>query len=238
MRLLLLTALLISAVWGDFYIVNGTEQVRMKELPDGRIDFAALARIPAITKPEKGLHARSDAAGFNHKHLNFRTATIDLRQTNVVLTEYSSKPEGAGYHEIRFGGFGIKPGVMLQLFYHNRWYGVLIGDPLPLLYALFENDEADPQKAYDAVAASRNAFPDDKKLSEYEEKWKARAHLAEQRSRAEEINQTYALYFGTKSPRSKKFYATRTRSEIEAFFKEFPDSPLKPSLTELLEKLE
>jgi hypothetical protein len=238
MRLFLLSALLVSAVWGDFYIVNGDEQVRMEELPGGKVDFAALAQIPVVRKPKKGLHVRSDTEGFNHKHLNFRTATINLRQTNVVLTEYSSESEKPGVYDIRFGDVEFDEGVMLQLFYHNHWYGAVIGDPLAILHALFDDTAADPQKAFDAVTAARKAFPDDPELSKYEKVWEKKAYLARQHARAEQIRQTYALYLGTKSPGSKKFYAAQTRSEIEAFFKEFPDSPLKPSLTELLETLE
>jgi hypothetical protein len=238
MRGFLIAALLATAAWGDFYIVNGDEQVKMREITSGKIDFSALAQIPAVRKPKKGLHARSDTEGFNHKHLNFRTATVNLRQTNVVLTEYSAASERPGSYDIRFGDVEIKEGVMLQLFYHNRWYGAIIGDPLAILHAIFGDVTADPQKAYEAVAAARKAFPDDPVLTGYEKEWKARAYLARQHARAEQINQTYALYLGTKSPGSKKFYAAQTRSEIEAFIKEFPDSPLKPSLDKLLKSLE
>jgi hypothetical protein len=238
MRLFLLSVLLVSAVWGDFYIVNGGEQVKMQEIPGGKIDFSALAQIPVVTKPKKGLHVRSDTEGFNHKHLNFRTATINLRQTNVVLTEYSAASEKPGSYDIRFSDVEIKEGVMLQLFYHNRWYGAVIGDPLEILHAFFGDTTADPQKAYEAVAAARKAFPHDPALAEYEKTWEQRAYLAKQHRRAAQINQTYALYHDTKSPGSKKFYAAQTRTEIEAFFRKFPDSPLKHSLEKLLETLE
>jgi hypothetical protein len=237
MRLFLLSVLLVNAVWADFYIINGNEQVRMKELPGGKVDFSVLAQLPVLKKPEKGLYARSDTEAFNHKHLNFRTATINLRQTNVVLTEYSSESEIPGVYDIRFGDVVFDEGVMLQLFYHNRWYGTVIGDPLAILHALFDDTTADPQQAYEAVVAARKAFPDDPRLAGHEKEWKGRVDLARQHARAEQINRTYALYLGTHSPGSKKFYAAQTRSEIESFFREFPESPLMPSLTELLETL-
>ncbi len=167
MKGLLFLALLFSFAFGDFFIVSGNKKVKMTPLETGKIDFSTFSQIAHIYRGNNELHAISDEAAFNHRHLNFRLATIGLTQSNYSITEWSEKTkEGADTYAINFDNYTRDDGVMLQLFYKNKWYAVILGNPLEILQAMFlkidaQSPDLDLNKAIFALKQARTAYPSD-----------------------------------------------------------------------------
>jgi hypothetical protein len=179
MKLLLSCVLFVTALFGDFYVVNKEQKVQMTPLKTGVLDFATFATIANINRGNDALHAMGDEIAFNHRHLNFRLVTIALKQTNYTITEFSKKADDASSeYYIDFDNYTRNDGVMLQLFYKNRWYGVFLGEPLEMLQKLFAQEDLEPKEAYKQIQRARIAFKDDRKLQELEAVWKKRADAA------------------------------------------------------------
>jgi len=163
-RAFLLGLFLSVSLFADFYIVNGLEKVKMTELESGVIDFAMFKDIAHVKRSDKELHAYGKEIAFNHRHLNFRLATISLKQQNYTITEWSQKAQNASdEYYINFADYTREDGYMLQLFYKNRWYVAVLGEPLELLHELFGKlDVTDPNldvaAAIKAVKQARVAF--------------------------------------------------------------------------------
>jgi hypothetical protein len=236
MRLLLLFTLLVSQVWAEFYIVSGGERIKLAQMPSGKIDFRALNTLPQLKKYDEKLYLESKDEDLNHRHANTRFATIGLTQYNYTVTEYTEKAsETKDIYTTRYDK--ILPDHVLELFYHNNWYGVVLGDTKAILYALFDDEGLEPKQAYAKVKEARIAYPDDAKLKAYERYWQEKSVLAEEIEKAEEIKQSYQAFIDTKSPSSKRFLAMQTKAQIEDFQTAFSNSELQPAMQELLNEV-
>ncbi|MBU1216872.1 hypothetical protein KJ870_08690 [bacterium] len=180
MKFLLLALLFSATLCADFYIVNGSQKVKMTPLSTGAIDFSTFKDIAKIQRNNSELHAYGEEVAFNHRHLNFRLATISLNQENYTMTEWSKKAENKSdeYH-INFADYTRDDGVMLQLFYKNNWYAVVLGEPLKILHNLFNkidvnSKELDVENAIKVVKQAREAFPLDDELKRVEMELKNR----------------------------------------------------------------
>ena len=197
-KIVLLLVLSFSVALADFYIVNGDKKVKMTSLTTGKIDFATFNTIAHIQRGNEELHAMGDEVAFNHRHLNFRLSTIGLVQTNYTITEWSEKAkEASDTYYINFDDYSREDGVMLQLFYKNRWYAVVLGEPLIILQELFSREDLDVRKALKAIKRARQAYPHDELLQ------KAQKDLEEKRA-----NQT----------NSPSKYSTPDNKPIKVFF--------------------
>lgn len=162
MKIFITAAFLFSFAFGDFYIVNGESKVKMSRLTTGKIDFSTFDKIAKVKRGNDELHAYGEEVAFNHRHLNFRLSTIDFKQTNYTITEWSEKAkESSESYYINFDDYTRKDGVMLQLFYKNNWYAVVLGEPLDILHKLFSKENLDTNVALAAVKQARKAFKDD-----------------------------------------------------------------------------
>lgn len=175
MRFITLLTLFFAFLWSDFYILSGEKKVKMTEFETGKIDFALLNDFPSIERGNDEIHAMGENIDLNHKHLNFRLATLDLQQSNTSLTEYSQKAADASErYYIDFAKHKSKDGVMLQLFYHNKWYGVILGDAKEALYKLFSRDDLQSDKAIHGLQRALIAYKNDpfleKRLAFYTQK--------------------------------------------------------------------
>ena len=237
MRPLLLLPFLIATLWGDFYIVSGKERVKLAPMPSGKLDFKTLDTLPQLKSYDKALYLESVDEELNHRHANTRFATIGVTQYNYTITEYTKKVSDT--QDIYHTSYDkILPGHVLELFYHNSWYGVVLGDTKEILYALFDDESLDAKKAYAKVKEARFAYPDDAKLKAYEKFWQEKSALADEIAKAEEIKQSYAAFINTKSPSAKRFAAMQTKAQIEAFQTAFSSSELQPSMQELLNEVD
>ena len=135
----------------------------MSSLETGKIDFSTFSKIAKINRGNDELHAFGEEVAFNHRHLNFRLATIGLVQTNYTITEWSEKAQDSSEaYYINFADYTRDDGVMLQLFYKNSWYAVVLGDPLKILQDVFSKKDLDLKKALPAIKQARTAYPNDK----------------------------------------------------------------------------
>lgn len=170
MKFLLMSLLFGLSLFADFYIVNGSQKVKMSQLNTGVIDFSTFKDIAKIQRDNAELHAYGEEVAFNHRHLNFRLSTITLPQSNYTIGESSQKAENkSDEYYINFNNYTREDGVMLQLFYKNKWYAVVLGEPLEILQALFNGldvkaAELDVPKAIEAIKQARAAFPLDNTL--------------------------------------------------------------------------
>ncbi len=219
MRLLFLI-MLTTLLQADFYLLDGDKPTKMQKIESGKIDLSTFSTIAAMERKSKTLKAMSDEEGFNHKHLNFRLATISMLQENTTLDEYSTKGDKSGEFIISFGDIQIDDGVMLQLFYHGEWYALILGEPLKILHDLFSDLHLDPTQAYQNVVKARAAYPDDIRLILYEKKWEKAYLYSVQDKRFQQIERIYGLYLEDR----QELLAKQLRIEIEAFDKEFPNS--------------
>ena len=169
MRFILLLTLLLSSIFADFYIVSGDKKIKMSSLETGKIDFATFDKISSVNRGNEELHAFGEEIAFNHRHLNFRLATIGITQTNYTITEWSEKAQdSSNEYYINFADYTREDGVMLQLFYKNRWYVVVLGDPLEILHNVFKEKDLDTRKALKAIKRARIAFSEDETLKRIE----------------------------------------------------------------------
>ncbi len=170
LKVLLALMMLSVSVFAEFYIVSGEKKVQMTPLKNGTVDFSTFNKIAYIERGNDELHVMGEEIAFNHRHLNFRLVTLGLTQTNYTITEWSEKAKNSSHtYYINFDNYTRDDGVMLQLFYKNRWYGVLLGKPLDILHNIFLNldiksNDLDLEKALKAVKAARRAYPLDDKL--------------------------------------------------------------------------
>ncbi|MBU0721436.1 hypothetical protein KJ877_08840 [bacterium] len=167
MKILFLFVSLCMMLHADFFIVNGDKKVKMGTFESGKIDFALFDTLPHISRGNDELHAMGKEIAFNHRHLNFRLATITIPQSNYTITEFSekAKDESEAYY-INFDNYTRDDGVMLQLFYKNNWYGIILGEPLEILHTLFSRKDLDLDKALYAIKRARIAFPEDDTLKQ------------------------------------------------------------------------
>lgn len=174
MKYLLLVLLVSVSLFADFYIVNGSQKVKMTPLDTGVIDFSTFNNIAKIQRENSELHAYGKEVAFNHKHLNFRLVTITLPQSNYSIGAWSQKAQDkSDEYYINFNNYTRENGVMLQLFYKNKWYAVVLGEPLEILQTLFNGldvkaAELDVPKAIEAIKQARAAFPLDNQLKRVE----------------------------------------------------------------------
>ncbi len=237
MRLLLLLAFLIVNLWADFYIVTGKERVKLAPMPSGKLDFKTLHTLPQLKSYDKALYLESIGEELNHRHANTRFATIGLTQYNYTVTEYTKKvSDTQDIYNTRYDK--ILPNHVLELFYHNNWYGVVLGDTKEILYALFDDEGLDAKKAYAKIKEARVAYPDNAKLKAYEKFWQEKSALADEEEKAEEIRKSYEAFIDTKSPSAKRFAAMQTKAQIEAFQTAFSASELQPSMQKLLDEMD
>ena len=237
MRLLLFLGLLLSQLSADFYIVSSNERVKLAPMPSGNIDFKTLDTLPQLKNYDKELYLESVGEELNHRHANTRFATIGMTQYNYTVTEYTKKVSDT--QDIYHTHYDkILHDHVLELFYHNNWYGVVLGNTKEILYALFDDEGLDAKKAYAKVKEARVAYPDDAKLKAYEKYWQKKSALADEVAKAEEIKQSYATFIDTKSPSAKRFAAMQTKAQIEAFQTAFSSSELQPSMQELLNEVD
>ncbi|WP_372998658.1 hypothetical protein [Sulfurimonas sp.] len=170
MKVLLFLLLVLSTLFGDFFIVSGDKKVKMSSLETGKIDFSTFKTIAHINRGNDELHAQGEEVAFNHRHLNFRLSTIGLVQSNYTMTEYSDKAkDSSSSYYIDFHNFTRDDGVMLQLFYKNKWYVAVLGNPLKILQDMFlkidiKSIDLDLNRAIEAIKQARRAFPLDDKL--------------------------------------------------------------------------
>ncbi len=236
MRVLLLFVLLFSQAWAEFYIVSGSERVKLTPMPSGKIDFKSLNTLAQLKKYDKELYLESVDESLNHHHANTRFAAIGLKQYNYTITENTKKAsESEDIYTTHYDK--ILPGHVLELFYHNRWYGVVLGDTKKILYALFDDESLEPKEAYAKVKEARAAYPDDAKLKAYEKYWQSRKTFADEMAKAHEIKNSYAAFIDTSTPSSKRFLAMQAKSQIEAFQTAFSSSSLLPSMQALLDEV-
>lgn len=174
MRIIFLATLLCGYIFGDIYVVSKEQKVKMTPLITGVVDYSTFDTIAKITRDDKGIHVVAVEQDFVPRHLNFRIVTLELPQSNMTITSWV-KPLGANSYEIEFDNFTTDDGVMLQLFYHNKWYAALFGEPEEVLENLFKQEDLDPIKAYEAIKQARVAFSENKKLKNLEKVWHVRA---------------------------------------------------------------
>lgn len=201
MRALFFLLLFFSSVFADFYIVNGDKKVKMTSLETGKIDFSTFNSIAHIERGNDKLHAFGKEIAFNHRHLNFRLSTIGLIQTNYTITEFSQKAqESSDSYYINFDNYTRNDGVMLQLFYKNNWYMVVLGNPLKILQNMFlkldvHSKELDLDRTIKAIKQARVAFPLDDKLKMVEiELENKKANEAYKSSKNSESKQTKIFF--------------------------------------------
>jgi hypothetical protein len=233
MRYLLAELLIWSPLLADFYILTKEQSIKMVERSSGKVDFSRLHELPVIT-PSKAIEAMSDDVGVNSKHFNFRTATLALQQSNVSLDEYSSVTDQGEKVAIRFGKLYLEEGMVLQLFYHNRWYAVAVGDPLKHLQHYFDNDALDAKKSYTILSDAIKAYPKDTRLSKLHAAWKQRYETKEQSERIGKIREMSHFY--QQSP--KPFMKMQVETEIRTFRTLFPNSSYEQELSDTLKHLE
>ncbi|MBU1659675.1 hypothetical protein KKG72_11600 [bacterium] len=176
MRVLVFLTLFFSFVFADFFIVSEDKKVKMTSLATGKIDFSTFSAIAKVERGNKELHAMGDEIAFNHRHLNFRLATIDLVQSNYTITEWSEKAQDSSNdYYINFADYTREDGVMLQLFYKNKWYAVVLGEPLEILQKLFSQDGLEAKVALEKIKRARLAFKEDEMLQKLEAKFESLA---------------------------------------------------------------
>ncbi len=170
LKILMALTLLFGFAFGDFYIISGDKKVKMTPLSGGKVDFSTFNNIAHIDRDNNELHVVGNEVAFNHRHLNFRLVSIGLKQVNYTITEWSQKAKNSSdTYYINFDNYTRDDGMMLQLFYKNRWYGVVLGDPLKILHTLFlqlkiKSDTLDLDTAIAKIQEARRAFPLDDKL--------------------------------------------------------------------------
>lgn len=174
MKIIFLVTLLFGYLFGDIYVVNKEQKIKMTPLTTGVVDYSTFDTIAKIKRTNKGIHVLAIEEEFVPRHLNFRIVTLELPQSNMTITSWV-KPLGANSYEIEFDNFTTDDGVMLQLFYHNKWYAAIFGEPLEVLENLFKEEDLNPIKAYEAIKQARIAFKDSTKLQELEKVWHVRA---------------------------------------------------------------
>lgn len=171
LKIVIISTLFFTSLVADFYILSGDKKVKMTALDNGDIDFSKFKKIAWVDRDNKEIHAMGNEIAFNHKHLNFRLVTIALNKSKKYsLTEWSKKAEdSSNSYYINFAKYGSEDGVMLQLFYKNRWYGVILGNPLKILRKVFlsvdvHSKEIDLDATIVSIKRARHAYPLDDKL--------------------------------------------------------------------------
>ncbi len=230
---LLFAIMIATLLQADFYLLDDDDRIRMQEVESGEVDLSTFSKIPAVERENRVLKAMSDEEGFNHKHLDFRLATIAMSQENTTLDQYSTKSAITGEFDIDFGDISVKDGVMLQLYYHGKWYALILGEPLKILHDLFSNTDLDTIKAYQHVVKARAAYPDDIRLILYEKKWRKAYLYSMQSEKSKQIKYTYELYLEDQ----QDFLVKQLRDEIEAFDREFPNSSFHKELLKIEREL-
>lgn len=230
---LLFAIMIATLLQADFYLLDDEDRIRMQEVESGEVDLSTFSKIPAVERENRVLKAMSDEEGFNHKHLDFRLATIAMSQENTTLDQYSTKSAITGEFDIDFGDISVKDGVMLQLYYHGKWYALILGEPLKILHDLFSNTDLDTIKAYQHVVKARAAYPDDIRLILYEKKWRKAYLYSMQSEKSKQIKYTYELYLEDQ----QDFLVKQLRDEIEAFDREFPNSSFHKELLKIEREL-
>ncbi|MBD3823834.1 MAG: hypothetical protein IE916_04920 [Epsilonproteobacteria bacterium] len=176
MRFALAWLFLFAFSHADFFITSGEQKVKMATIQNGTLRFAEFATLPKIIRGNDEIHVISEGEKLNPKHFNFRLVKIEIPQENHFMTPYwHVKSQKEWLYEVEFGDYTTKEGVMLQLFYLNRWYGVILGEPLEILHDLFSNQNLEPKAAYEKIKKAREAFKDDAKLAELERFWQEKA---------------------------------------------------------------
>ncbi len=200
-KILLTLVMLSVSVFADFYIVSGEKKVKMTPLKNGTVDFSTFNKIAYIERGNNELHVVGKEVAFNHRHLNFRLVTLGLKQTNYTITQWSEKAKNSSdTYYINFDNYTRDDGVMLQLFYKNRWYGVVLGNPLKILHKIFlsidiKSDTYDLKKALVAIKQARRAYPLDDKLKTVEIELDYKKANQEHSRSSKEQNKQIRIFF-------------------------------------------
>jgi hypothetical protein len=144
----------------SFYLLIDNKKVMMKELQGEVINLETLDKLQQVKKSNFELKVYSDDISINHKHLNYRFASILKPQRNTVLTEFSSIESSK--FVTHFGDINIPNGVVFQLFYHNSWYGVVLGE-IPKISKKSVKDNKEEVQEFLQIKQSFTFYHDNKK---------------------------------------------------------------------------
>jgi hypothetical protein len=156
-KALFLSLLASALLWGEVYLVDGTQKTALKEIASPKLTPEAMASLPRILRNDPTITLQYEGEGYNHRHFNVRLATLDPKPVHTVLTEYSEKV-APGAYRITFSGYRYYGVRMLQVYYAGCWHAAIL-EPL-------QEDRADG-----ADKTAENASPDDEpsQVLSYEE---------------------------------------------------------------------
>ncbi len=125
MRSLWLSLLLTMTLWGDIFLVDAETTVKLLPLQSPKFDESVLAALPHIKRQDATLTLLFEGEGYNHRHLNARTATLEEHPVYTVLTEYSEQI-APNRHRITFADYTFRDALLLQVYYCGEWHAVVL----------------------------------------------------------------------------------------------------------------
>ena len=125
MRSLWLSLLLSVTLWGDIFLLDGETKLKLLPLQSPKFDENILAALPHIKRQDPTLTLLFEGEGYNHRHLNARTATLEKHPVYTVLTEYSEQI-APDRHRITFAGYTFTKALMLQVYYCGEWHAAVL----------------------------------------------------------------------------------------------------------------
>lgn len=213
----------------DFTLISGDQKVKMSQLSSGKIEFDRLKNVASINHDNREIKIIHNGKKFNRRHLNLRTSTISVHPTYVVVDEFTKEISPDTY-EISAGKFSIKNGVLFQLFYKGKWYGVILGDSDKLVVDYFSNFELDPKESYSAITKASSSYPDE--LKHLKAKWQELALLSCEKKNYDQIMEIYELVSTSKRDKNK-FLKTQLKEQIKSFMSRYPNSKYNSELQKL-----
>jgi hypothetical protein len=156
-KALWLSLLASALLWGEVYLLDGTQRTALPEVASPKLTPDEMATLPHVRRGDPTITLQYEGEGYNHRHFNVRLATLDPKPVHTVLTEYSEEV-APGAYRITFSGYRYYGARMLQVYYEGQWHAAIL-EPL------------EEESAQGADKTAENAAPDDEpsQVLSYEE---------------------------------------------------------------------
>jgi hypothetical protein len=163
MRYFLLVCIFVSVVFADFFVVNHNKKTLLNSAKNAHINLADFHHMVYVKDLKEMLKIQTDEKDFKLKNLHLRFVSI------YPKNEYAVAEKSLDTHLFSVVLPKQKNAKILQLFYKQKWYTLLLDKPIKILHESFasidmKQKDLDIKRLQEQLKQARVAFPLDDKL--------------------------------------------------------------------------
>lgn len=216
-----------------FFLKDGSKTTALAPLTGSKLNFGSLLHLPSMKRSNRFVTVEAMVDNFNPRHLNMKETTIAIPSSSRMLEPKFDK-ESSNKYLIREVAFEVPDGTLLQLLYHNQWYGIVLGDTQAILHKLFSDQALDVKSAFAAISEVSASAPENNEFRKLKSFWEIKAKRLEEEALVNRINTNYRLYLDAPNPMLRM----ELMNDLNHYLKQFPNGILSKRYTTIRSTLQ